>query len=327
MISVAPVTRTDLFQWTDQPLVEIQAQLAKALREQVEPQPLSFLVPDPDRGSGLFAGQFWETNGQRFRHRSYRNWLDLAEILHCRMLTPKPGPNPWVQLRFEPLQPKNRHQDQAPRIQERYGEQSEFFSIQKLEEPCFLDDLNRAYQRVDAQKRKRVLDLGVHRGDEVIPLLEHWPMPACQDHHLMGVDHCPSAIDAAQRRFLDPRLSFVCDEIQNYQSWQTAPFDLIVSIGTLQCRELGGRTIFPPLLRQHLAKEGAVILGFPYLRYVDGEIRQGGQMRNYSEAEHALVFKDLLYYRKLLQRRATQVTITGRYYLFLTAWSSARRRM
>lgn len=321
------MSRTELFQWTDEPLDLIQSRLAQALAEQGDRAPLRFLAPDPDRGSGLYAGQFWEHQGQRFRHRSYRNWVDLAEILHCRLLTPKAAKAPWVELGFEPLRATKANKAPQGAVQERYGEQSEFFAIQKLEEPCFLDDLRRAYARVNAPARRRVLDLGVHRGDELVPLLPHWSGPDCQDHELVGVDHCPSAIQAAKARFQDPRLAFVCDDIKNYQNWQGPAFDLIVSIGTLQCRELQGQAIFPPLLRQHLAKDGAVILGFPYLRYVDGEIRQGGQMRNYSEAEHALVFKDLLYYRKLLQRRATQVTITGRYYLFLTAWSSSRRTM
>lgn len=312
--------------WTGEPLAEIQAELTQTLRDLEPGGQLAFRVPDPDRGSGLLPGQCWTHEGKRYRHRSYRNWIDLAESLHCRLLTPRVDQPPWVQLRFEKLRARAAVSSQdSTSLPERYGVDSAFYAIQKLEEPCFLQDLQTAYQRVDAQNRRRVLDLGVHRGDELLPLQALWSAQPQADRHCVGVDHCASALDQARQNLKEPHFSFLCDDISRYEAWDFDPFDLIVSIGTLQCRGVEGKSIFPALLRHFLAKDGAVILGFPFLRYIDGEIRQGGQMRNFSEAEHALVFKDLMFYRKLLLRRAERVTITGRYYLFLTAWSRTRR--
>lgn len=328
MVSIALVSRTEPFQWTHEPLAQIEAQLAQALRA-IEPgQTLGFLVPDPELGSGRFSGQAWEHHGQRLRHRSYRNWIDLAETLHCRMVTPLPAQGPFVNMRFQKLNPSPDSPSlNGETIQERYGEQSSFFAIEKLEEPCFLSDLRCAYARVSAQHCDRVLDLGVHRGDELLPLQELWDQDPNATRTCVGVDHCASALSHARARFDPARFNFVCDDLRNYETWELDPFDLLISIGTLQCRGLRGKSLFPQILRRFLRKGGAVILGFPYLRYIDGEIRQGGKIRNFSQAEHALVFKDLMFYRKLLLRRSERVTITGRYYLFLTAWSGSRRNM
>lgn len=311
--------------FTDHRLVEIKSRLGSLLAARAAGECISFRVPDPELASGRLAGQLWNHEGRSLRHRSYRNWIDLAESLHCRMVTPRPAASPFVDMRFQKLRTDEISPEQTLSLTERYGEQSEFYAIQKLEEPCFLQDLSSAYARVRAQHRRRVLDLGVHRGDELLPLQAMWAQHSPKDAHCIGVDHCESAIQHARSRFQDPKFRFECKDIGDYEKWDYAPFDLIISIGTLQCRNLQGKSTFPGLLRRFLAKDGAVILGFPYLRYIDGEIRQGGQMKNYSEAEHSLVYKDLMFYRKLLQRRATQTTITGRYYLFLSAWSNSRR--
>lgn len=312
-------------QFTDQRLIEIKSELGSQLAARAPGECISFRVPDPELASGRLAGQLWNHQGELLRHRSYRNWIDLAESLHCRMVTPRPAPPPFIDMRFQKLRPTVTSADHELPLSERYGEQSEFYAIQKLEEPCFLEDLSTAYARVGAAQRRRVLDLGVHRGDELLPLQAMWAQQSPKDALCIGIDHCETAIQHARSRFDDPRFRFECEDIRDYTTWDLAPFDLIISIGTLQCRNLQGKSIFPGLLRQFLAKGGAVILGFPYLRYVDGEIRQGGQLKNYSEAEHSLVYKDLMFYRKFLQRRAEQTTVTGRYYLFLSAWSNSRR--
>ena len=301
------------------------------LRQRVRPlnvgDVFSVLAPNPDGGISMHAGEFWQSGGLRLRHRSYRNWIDIAEILECRMLSPGPIDGPRIELRFQKLKAtvESTHDSALP--SERYGTGSPFFAIQKLEEPGFLDDLTRAYQRVGAERMHRVLDLGVHRGDELQWLATKWseqPADQSKPRRCLGVDHCQSAINNARIQFLDPSFEFRCADIRNWESWDEEPFDLIVSIGTLQCRDVDGKTMFPKLVRKLLRRNGAVILGFPFARYLDGEIRQGGQLRNYTEPEHSLVFQDVLFYRKMLQRRAQQVTVTGRYYLFVTAWSSER---
>lgn len=296
---------------------------------------LEFRVPNPDLGRGHPGGTLLEDPFDpqlgHFRHRSYRNWIDVAEILSCRMLTPIVESSSRIVLRFErlPLADKSpANEDAAAKEsleQERYGAHSAFYGIQKLEEPHFYQDLCTAYQRVRAESAQRVLDLGVHRGDELLPLAKLWEQNPKTPRYCLGIDHCPSAIAEARQRFCPESFEFRDQSLQEWLTGDEDPFDLLISIGTLQCRGVDGKSLFPGILRRYLKKGGAVILGFPNLRYLDGELRLGGKMRNFTEVEHSLVFKDVMFYRKLLQRRADRVVLTGRYYLFVTAWSVSRR--
>ena len=67
-----------------------------------------------------------------------------------------------------------------------------------------------------------------------------------------------------------------------------------------------------------LAPAGAIILGIPNCRYVDGELAHGARMRNFAQPELGLVIKDIAFYRKYLQQHHRQVFVTGKHYLFVT---------
>jgi len=96
-------------------------------------------------------------------------------------------------------------------------------------------------------------------------------------------------------------------------------FELVIAIGMLQSGELDDRALLRRLVQDHLAPAGAVILGVPNCRYVDGEISFGARMRNFSQPELGLVIKDIAFYRKYLQQHHRKVFVTGRNYLFVTA--------
>jgi len=119
---------------------------------------ITFEVLDPDLGGGKYAGELVEHGGETYVHRPLRVWLDLAERLGLRMLTPRSRP-PIVELRFERLDPKARlgtDDDHDPT--ERYGAASSFGRISKLEDPGFVLDLREALGRTNLPDQPRILD-------------------------------------------------------------------------------------------------------------------------------------------------------------------------
>src|SRR4051812_30214586 len=98
-------------------------------------------VLDPDEGRGLFAGE-QVASGER--RRSLHVWIELAQRLGLRLLTPKPvapvGASSRVRLTFERLDAVARVRPSGEAT-ERYGTDSEFSRISKLEDPGFVIDL------------------------------------------------------------------------------------------------------------------------------------------------------------------------------------------
>src|SRR6185312_14726036 len=70
-------------------------------------------VLDPDLGRGRYAGERIEYGGADYVHRSFRTWVDLAERLGLRLLTPRPLAAPRVRLVFEVLDPAARLRPEA----------------------------------------------------------------------------------------------------------------------------------------------------------------------------------------------------------------------
>ena len=230
-------------------------------------------VLDPDRGRGCYAGE--QVDG--FVHRPWRVWVDLAERLGLRLATPRVV-DTLVHLRFEPLR-----RDAAPAAgegTEKYGAASGFARVAKLEDPSFLIDLREALGRAHLGAAPRVLDLGVNTGDELELVYE--VAPDAQ------VDHAASALAVARTRF--PAATFLEADLAALGTLALGRFDLVLSIGTLQSAGLDDRALLRVLVQDHLAATGAVILGVPNCRYVDGEVQQ----------HHRQVF------------------VTGKHYVFVT---------
>ena len=79
------------------------------------------------------------------------------------------------------------------------------------------------------------------------------------------------------------------------------------------------RDLLRNLVQNRLTERGALILGFPNSRYVDGEVVYGARMKNFRQAELSLLVKDLAFYKKYLQQHKFKVFITGKYDLLITA--------
>ena len=219
-----------------------------------------------------------------------------------RLRTPRSIP-PLVRLVFEPLDRDAKLR--AGEGTERYGTDTAFARISKLEDPDFLVDFADALARVGPYRR--VLDLGVNTGDE-LALLD--PTAA-----LVGIDHSASAIAVARERF--PRAEFHVADVNALPP--LGEFDLVLSLNTLQSPTVDDRELLRRITQHHLAPRGAVILGVPNCRYVDGEVEYGARMKNFREVELGLLVKDVAFYRKYLQQHHRHVFVTGKHYILVTA--------
>jgi len=284
----------------------------------------AFRVLDPDLGRGRYAGELVTHDGEPHVHRPFRVWVDLAERLGLRLLTPR-GDAGLVRLRFERLEPLDRRQGgrqgaspeghargSAHAVTERYGRGSAYARISKLEDPGFAIDLADALGRARLPPRPRVLDLGVNTGDELAVVLR--ASPAIE---LVGVDHSASALAVARARF--PAFQFLEADAGALATLGLGTFDLVISLNTLQSPGIDDRQVLRQIVQHHLAPRGAVILGLPNARYRDGELEYGARMKNFRQPELGLLVKDVAFYRKYLQQHARQVFVTGKHYVLVTA--------
>ncbi len=275
-------------------------------------------VCDPAAGTGLYSGEA----GPRGLHRGVRVWVELAELLGCRLLISQQGADDgFLRLRFEALEPQDSfHDDDVVEPSEKYGARSRFSRIHKLEEPTFVLALEAALLRVDLEPGARVLDLGVNTGDE-LELIRRVYGPARFDGlELVGVDHSASAMARAKERFDGPGRRFLVHDINRLSELDLGRFDLLLSVGTLHSPSIhNSKQLFMQLAQQHLTPRGAVILGFPNCRFRDGELLHGARPPNYNHPELSVVLKDIDWCKRYLQQHRYRVTITGRHYLFVTA--------
>jgi SAM-dependent methyltransferase len=289
-----------LCRFTDEPLTAIAEFVAEAL---ARGEIAELVVADPDHGAGMYAG---EALGDSI-HRPWRVWVELADRLGARLLTPRAADGE-VAIRFEPLS-----RDRVPQRgegSEAYGTASGFARIHKLEDPGFVLDLRDALDRAHLPPAPRVLAVGCNTGDELALVYA-----AAPDARVIGIDHSESAIAAARERW--PAATFhVADAMQPLS--MISRFELVLALGMLQSGELDDRTLLRRLVQDHLAPAGAVILGVPNCRYLDGEVSFGARMRNFTQPELGLVIKDIAFYRKYLQQHHRRVFVTGRNYLFVT---------
>jgi trans-aconitate methyltransferase len=268
-------------------------------------------VLDPDAGRGHFAGE--RVDGRV--HRPLRVWVDLAERLGLRLCTPRIATDGLVTLRLEKL-------DRAALLggaagTEKYGVGSQFARVSKLEDPGFVIDMTEALDRVALLPGVRVLDLGVNTGDELALLMQR--VPVLHEAVIVGVDHSASAIARARQRFAGTNVTLHEADINAMASLGLGRFDLVLSIGTLQSPGIDDREVLRRIVQDHLAPAGAVILGMPNCRYIDGEVEYGARMRNFTQPELGLLVKDVAFYRKYLQQHHKQVYVTGKNYVLVTA--------
>ena len=280
---------------------------------------IEFEVLNPDIETSKYAGSVISIKNEEYIYRGYKSWTDLSEILFCKMLTPILLDEDVVRIRFEKLDLDDSFHKSSEVKEEKYGINSVFSKIYKNEEPAFLVHYLKALKNVDINKRIRILNLGINSGDEFEVIKKY--ASNFENLELVGIDYCPTAIQTAKQKFKDTNITLITHDITDMESLDLGKFDLIISIGTLQSTSLDFKVIFMSLVQNYLKKDGAMILGFPNCRWIDGEMIYGSKVKNYSFSEMSLLYKDAHFCKKYLQQKKFRVTLTGKNYIFLTATS------
>ena len=164
-----------------------------------------------------------------------------------------------------------------------------------------------------------ILNLGINSGEEfdvIKNLLGNF-----ENHELVGIDYSKSAIEKAKERFPFQNVKFYSHDINELDTLNLGEFDLIVTIGTLQSSNINLKTTFMSIVQNYLKKDGAIILGFPNCRWIDGEMIYGAKAKNYSFSEKSVLYKDVYFCKKYLQQKKFRVSVTGKHYVFLTGTS------
>ncbi len=309
-----------MLKFTTLSMLEITNILEEKLKTLHAKEILEFEVLNPDFVSSTYAGNIIYIESAKYIYRSYKSWTDLANILRCKMLTPNLISEHTVSIRYEKLNLDVSFHKSSDTPEFKYGSDSIFSKIHKMEEPAFLHYYKQALQNVTLNRRTRILNLGVNSGDE-FELIQTMATDF-NTLELVGIDYCDSAIASAKEKFQDcPNISFHTHDINDLESLYLGRFDLIISIGTLQSSNLDFNPLFMSLVQNQLKRDGAVILGFPNCRWLDGELIYGARAKHYAFCEMSNVYKDAIFCKKYLQQKKFRVTITGREYIFLTATS------
>ena len=304
----------------NEPLSEIIFYLNENLKNKMRNFIIEFEVLNPDFIDSSYSGKEIKIDSESYIYRGYKSWVDLASILFCKMLTPKYIDEKRVVIRFQKLNTSDSFHKELVEKEEKYGIESTFFKINKNEEPEILNTYSKALLNAKVETKKRVLNLGVNSGEEfdVIKTL----VKDFDSFELVGIDYCESAISYAKEKFKDDKnIEFYAHDINDIDSLDLGEFDLIVSIGTLQSSNLNFNEVLMNIVQKYLKKDGSMILGFPNCRWIDGEVIYGAMVPNYPYSEMSLLFKDAMFCKKYLQQKKFRVTLTGKYYVFLTATS------
>lgn len=248
----------------------------------------------------------------------YKAFVDLAQLFFMKLLPPVKMDKATTLLRFKKLHTNLSFHANREKSSEKYGVQSDFFKIDKTSQFSFLYYYQQALNVCDFKSRKRVLNLGVNRGDEFEIIKEMLPKEIFNGMEFVGIDYCESAIEYAKERFADENMEFICHDINRLDELMLGKFDLIISIGTLQSSGINFNSTFMSLYQNMLESGGAVVLGFPNCRWIDGEMIYGAKAPNYSFSELSLMLKDIHFCKKYLQQKKYRVVVSGKEYLFLS---------
>ncbi len=269
----------------------------------------------------IYAGEKIKFEDIEYIYRSYKSWSDLAEILFCRLLIVSLNINTIV-IKFEKLNKSDSfHKDINDDKNEKYGEKSTFFRINKNEEPAFLFAYVNALKNVKIEEKTNVLNLGINKADEFEIIKKLVNEDIFSKINFVGIDYSKSAIEFAKAKFPQENMIFHNHDINKLDELNLKKSDLIISIGTLQSSSLNFKLLFMDLIQNYLEDKGSIILGFPNCRWINGEMIYGAKAANYSYSEQSVLYKDVYFCKKYLQQKKYRVTLTGKNYLFLTATS------
>jgi hypothetical protein len=304
--------------FTNESMYEIIEYFENAL---IENDIISFEVLNPDICVDNYSGTR-VTFDEEYIYRSYKSWVDLSELMFCKMLTPIISSKYTINLNFKKINLETSfHNDSNDLNNEKYGSDSEFSKINKNEEPAFLFPYKKALIHTKVYEKKQILNLGVNKADEFEIIKQIIYPEVFKKINFVGVDYSKSVIDEAKKRFSEDNFSFYSHDINKLDELNLKKSDLIISISTLQSTSINFKLVFMSLVQNYLEEGGSIILGFPNCRWIGSDIIYGAKNATYSYSEQSLLYKDVYFCKKYLQQKKFKVTLTGKNYLFLTATS------
>ncbi|MFB9990629.1 class I SAM-dependent methyltransferase [Deinococcus oregonensis] len=265
---------------------------------------VTFSVPDPDLGLGLYAGEATSAGV----HRPLSVWVDLADLLGAHLHTPEALGAGRIRLTLQQYA-----STPAPDAAG-YGAEGDWARVNKLEDPVFLATFIEALRRVNPPDGGRVLALGVNSGRELGALALAFPD---RNLEVLGVDLDESALAAA--RVQHPDFSFRLLDVNTLPLAELGTFDLVIALSLLQSPGIVPHDLLRAIRRHHLTSGGGLILGFPNARYLGGHLSYGARMRNYVRPDLSLLCADVTQARRQLQKHGFKVFVTGKYEVLVTA--------
>jgi len=310
-----------MIHFTSQTMQEILDILSNKISSIQPKETIEFQVINPDLYTSIYSGKKINLNDTIYTYRTYKAWFELAQLLKCSFLTPIISQNSnFITLKYKKLNPDLSFHNKITQAEEKYGSNSIFGQINKNEEPSFIYYYQQALKNITISKRKSILNLGVNNGDEFEAILNFYKNN--DDITFTGIDYCKSAIKDAKQKFKKfKNINFYQHDINYLETLELKKYDLIITIGTLQSSNLEFNKLLMSIVQNQLKKDGAIILGFPNCRWIDGEMIYGAKVKNYPFSEMGLLYKDVMFAKKYLQQKKFRVTITGKEYIFLTATS------
>jgi len=296
--------------------MQVQKILSQILETKSEGEIVVFEIPNPDILGSRYSGT--EVGG--IVYHGWHSWGDLAHLLFCRMLTPHIIDEEWVGVRYQKLAQTNSfHTNVSEDICHRYGQDSIFWNLNKAGESSYVEAFGYALERVGVGERRSILDLGIHKGDEFAFVEEFVGEGRFGAIECVGIDHNIEAIEYARGRLNGGNVTLHCHDIGDLAPLDLPRFDLIITIGTLQSTNLEFKPLFMSLIQNYLNHDGAIIIGFPNCRWVDGEMVYGAKMPNLVHPDISSVINDISFCKKYLQQHKFRVTLWGKEYIFLAA--------
>ncbi len=242
-------------------------------------------------------------------------WNDLAECLDCSCEVISVAKDKPLKLLFRKT---NIISFRADEEIEKYGEDSKFSDINKLEDPCFLTDIKAALDFIRPVEDDTVIDLGCNNG-QLFKAFDCWDKKIAAKLNYLGFDHSPSAIAKARESFPSENYDFREVNLNAVDSVDIPTHNILMSVGTLQSPGVEGPAVFKNFYQSGLHKNGKVLLAFPNCKYTDSGLLYGARSKNFKTRDMSLLLKDCMYYKKYLQQHGYRVWITGKYYIFLAA--------
>lgn len=304
-----------------QPLLQIMDELRELLRANPSSSPQSIVklrFPNPQSPAPYFEGELYLFNGEPARFRSLNAMINLTRSLGASFALSSLSEG-WCEaiIRISQQDLGSWHHRSAPSgNHEKYGAETIYGRLNKLEDPTQLRDLERVYKRLSQYCPVKILSLGCNQGDELWPLWRQVDDLQGSEATFIGVDHSITAIDKARAKY--PDITFRVDDIRELSLEEYSKNDLLIILNVLQSPSLDGHALFKSWIKNLLMEQASVVVGLPNCRYHGYEAkygavsRHGGNMNDMSQ-----MLSEVQFYTRYLRQQGFTVWVTGEHTLYI----------